>query len=70
VVSVDDERPAFVALAVAALVALEDAMDPIVVGRSAGGELRGLRQRLGREITRLEELAVIPDLGVLVTVDG
>jgi GGDEF domain-containing protein len=41
----------------------------IIVGRSAGAKLRALRQRLGREITRLKELAVIPELGVLVTTD-
>lgn len=38
----------------------------IVVGRSAGSELRALRQQLGREITRLKELTVIPGIGVLV----
>jgi GGDEF domain-containing protein len=42
----------------------------IVVGRGTGAELRALRQRLGREITRLKELAVIPDIGVLVSVDA
>jgi len=39
----------------------------IVVGRSTGGELRALRQRLGREITRLKDLATIPEIGVLVS---
>jgi len=39
----------------------------IVVGRSAGANLRALRQKLGREIIRLKELAVIPEIGVLVT---
>jgi GGDEF domain-containing protein len=41
----------------------------IIVGRGAGAELRALRQRLGREITRLKELPVIPEIGVLVTAD-
>lgn len=41
----------------------------IVVGRSAGANLRALRQQLGREIIRLKELAVIPEIGVLVTTD-
>jgi len=39
----------------------------IVVGHSTGAELRALRQRLGRAITRLKDLATIPDIGVLVS---
>jgi GGDEF domain-containing protein len=42
----------------------------IVVGHSTGGELRALRQRLGREITALKELPSIPDIGVLVNSRG
>jgi diguanylate cyclase (GGDEF)-like protein len=42
----------------------------IVVGLSTGAELRQVRQWLGREITRLKELATIPETGVLVTADG
>ena len=37
----------------------------IVVGRSAGGALRGLRERLGRAITELKELAEVPARGVI-----
>jgi GGDEF domain-containing protein len=42
----------------------------IVVSASPGGQLRELRQRLGREVTGLKELASIPDTGVLVTSKG
>jgi diguanylate cyclase (GGDEF)-like protein len=37
----------------------------VVVGVAPGGELRALRQRLGREITALKELATIPETGVV-----
>ncbi len=39
----------------------------IVVGRGTGATLRALRERLGREITTLKDLASIPETGVLVT---
>jgi hypothetical protein len=42
----------------------------IVVGNSPGGELRALRQRLGREITQLKDLPSIPPHGVLVASRG
>lgn len=42
----------------------------IVVGRAPGEQLRELRQRLGREITGLKELATIPDTGVIVDSAG
>lgn len=38
----------------------------ILVGRARGAELRELRQRLGREITGLKELASIAETGILV----
>jgi GGDEF domain-containing protein len=42
----------------------------IIVGQSTGGDLRALRQRLGREITALKELPSIPEIGVLVNSRG
>jgi GGDEF domain-containing protein len=42
----------------------------IIVGQSTGGELRALRQRLGREITALKDLRSIPEIGVLVNSHG
>ena len=49
---------------------VEPVLPRIVVGRAPGGQLRDLRQRLGREITGLKELVTIPDTGVLVTSAG
>jgi len=40
----------------------------VVVSSGRASELRGLRQRLGREITALKTLESIPETGVLVTV--
>jgi diguanylate cyclase (GGDEF)-like protein len=38
----------------------------VAVGRASGGELRALRQDLGRRITALKELAAVPETGILV----
>lgn len=42
----------------------------VVVSCSTGADLRALRQRLGREITALKQLASTPETGVLIASNG